>query len=106
MANGFFGIGIDHPKFYANVGSTLRAAYCYGASFVSMSGIDKNALRHGTNTTKTHLKTPVFMTEDLLENRPFDTQVVVVDLVDGAVPLQTFDHPSRAIFSPRFRRHA
>lgn len=95
---GFCGIGLFRPKTPENVGGALRAAQAYGAAFVSIEGARNDALRHGTNTGKAHRHVPVYMVDDLIAHRPHDTQLVVVDLIEGAEPLPTFRHPERALY--------
>lgn len=78
--------------------ASLRAAHCYGVAFVAMTGARGTAIRHCTNTTQSQRHIPVFTPPDLFDVRPFDVQVVVVDLVDGAVSLPDFRHPERAMY--------
>lgn len=102
MATGFSAVGLFRPKTPANVGSALRAVDIYGAAFMAIEGERNKMIRHGTNTTKTERRVPVFFVEHLEDVRPFDCQVVVVELIDGAKPLPDFKHPDRAfyIFGP------
>ena len=95
---GYSAIGLFKPKSKANVGSTLRAAHVYGASMVVIEGARGDALRHGSNTPSTQRHTPVLTPENLLDVRPFDCQLVVVDLIEGATPLPDFEHPDRAMY--------
>lgn len=99
---GFSCIGLYKPKTPENVGGVLRAAHCYGVSSVVLEGARTRDIRHGTNTTATQCHTPVYSVDDMLDVVPFDTQIVVVDLIDGAVSLPSFQHPQRAfyIFGP------
>ena len=98
MNRGYSAIGLYKPKTDANVGSALRAAKIYGCSMVSIEGARNSALKHGTNTISAHKHMPVFTPDSLLDVRPFDCQLVVVDLIDGAEPLPTFKHPERAMY--------
>ncbi len=41
---------------------------------------------------------PVFTVADVLDYVPFGTDVVAVDLLDGATPLPAFKHPHRALY--------
>lgn len=95
---GYFGIGLVRPKTPENVGGVLRGAFCYGAAFVAIEGARHGAVRHGTNTPRTDRHLPVLMPEDVFDVRPFDSEVVVVDLVDGATPLHRFQHPRSALY--------
>lgn len=100
-ARGFAAIGLCNPKSPENVGAVLRAAHCYGAAQVSISGARghrTDAIRHRLNTPRAERHLPVYRVDDVLEHIPFDTQVVAVDLIDGAAPLPTFVHPERALY--------
>lgn len=98
MKRGFSAIGLFRPKDAANVGGVLRAASIYGAAFVALDGPRSSAIRHGTDTTSAFKHKPVFVVDDLIATRPFDCQIVVVDLIPGAVPLPDFIHPERAMY--------
>lgn len=95
---GFASIGLYKPKTGENVGAVMRAAHCYRVAQVNIEGARNGALRHPTNTPMAHRHTPTFLVDDLLDYIPFDTQVVVIDLIPGAVPLPTFVHPERAVY--------
>lgn len=98
---GFAGIGLDHPKTGTNVGGASRAAGCYGAAFLAVSG-ERCAIRGSTDTQKAYRHIPVFRVEDLRLALPFDCVPVAVDLIEGATPLHEYQHPERAfyIFGP------
>jgi tRNA(Leu) C34 or U34 (ribose-2'-O)-methylase TrmL len=99
MSRGFACIALDNPKTMENVGGVLRAAACYGVAQVIMSGTRlRKGIRHGTNTSRAERHMPVLRLDDVLGAVPFDTQVVAVDLIDGAIPLPSFCHPERALY--------
>lgn len=98
MKRGFSAVGLYKPKTKANVGAVLRAADIYGVSMVAVEGARNDAMNAGTNVTKAQRRIPTFMPDDLLDVRPFDCQLVVVDLIPGAVPLPEFEHPDRAMY--------
>jgi tRNA(Leu) C34 or U34 (ribose-2'-O)-methylase TrmL len=100
-ARGFVAIGVVSPKCDANVGGVLRAASCYGADLVVLSGARYRA--QSTDTTKAWRHMPVIHNvSDLFSAAPFGAIPVAVDLVEGACPLPSFRHPERAfyIFGP------
>lgn len=100
-ARGFSAIAITAPKCDANVGGALRAAACYGADLVVLSGHRYRA--QATDTTKAWRHIPVIHNvADVFDAIPFDTVPIAVDLVDGAKDLPSFVHPERAfyIFGP------
>lgn len=100
---GFAAIGLHRPKEKANVGAVIRAAQCYGAASVAISGdrIDNRWIKSPTNTTAGHRHIPVLRGE-LRSLVPYGAVPVAVDLVDGAESLIDFDHPHSAfyIFGP------
>lgn len=88
---GFAAIGLDNPKFDANFGGVMRAAGCYGAAMVAISG---GRMRHvATDTGKMWRSVPVIETEDLHSVIPFDCVTVAVDLIPGARSLVGYAHP-------------
>lgn len=94
---GYSVVGLHHPKNPANVGGALRAAYCYGAKSVMVSG-NRKGIRHAADTTKIWRHDPVFCVDDLGSVIPFDCVPVAIDLVAGAVPLPEYRHPIRAFY--------
>ncbi len=95
MTRGFAAIGLYSPKDGANVGGAFRAASCYGADLIVL---DKPRwIRHATNTTKAHLHIPT-QVGPVLELRPFNCPMVVIEIVDGATDIREFHHPERAFY--------
>ena len=105
MANnrGFAAIGLHRPKTGHNLGGVLRAAQCYGAASISVSGerINSRFIKHASNTTQAQRHLPVFRGE-LRDLIPYGAVPVAVDLVEGAESLPDFIHPHSAfyIFGP------
>jgi tRNA(Leu) C34 or U34 (ribose-2'-O)-methylase TrmL len=95
---GFAGIGLFRPKDDANVGGALRAAHCYGASLVVIAGARGRAIKSAANTTQAHRHVPTIVTDDVFCALPYSTEVVCVDLIEGAQPLPDFNHPERALY--------
>lgn len=97
MSRGFTSIGLVRPKHHTNVGSVLRAAYCYDVAMVAIQG-DRTGVRSHVDTMKAWRHIPVLRCDDLHGLIPFDTVPVAIDLVDGAVDLPAFQHPQRAFY--------
>jgi len=99
---GYAAIGLHRPKDAANIGGVLRAAFCFDAAVVVIaadrSRLANDGIRHSTNTPKAERNIPVIRTDDLRASIPYDCIPVAVDLVDGAVPLHSFQHPQRAFY--------
>lgn len=99
MTRGYAAIGLHNPKTPANVGSVLRAAMCYDAACIAISGerIDGRKIKSSTNTTATQRHIPV-LRGDLHDLIPYGAIPVAVDLVDGAESLPDFTHPESAFY--------
>lgn len=100
---GFASIGLHRPKDPHNIGGVMRAASCYGASAICVSGerLGSRQIQSAANTTQTQRHIPVFRGE-LRDLIPYGAVPVAVDLVDDAESLVDFRHPHSAfyIFGP------
>lgn len=95
---GYAAIGLHHARIGYNVGGALRAATCYGASLVAVSGGRNQDIRHHSDTLATHVRIPVLTVDDLRSVIPYDCVPVAVDLLEGAVDLPAYQHPARAFY--------
>lgn len=97
-------IGLVRPKDPANIGGVLRAGHCYGASALIIEGCRsrKHVNNQAADTPKAIRRIPTLLLDDLFAGHPVGTVPVAVDLVDDAVSLVDFIHPTRAfyIFGP------
>lgn len=94
---GFAAIGLMRPKDKANVGSVLRAAFCYDVAMVAIQG-DRTPVRSHVDTPVAWKHIPVLRGEDLRALIPYDAVPIAVDLVEDAVELPAFQHPQRAFY--------
>lgn len=97
---GYAAIGLYNAKKELNVGGAMRAAACYGASLIVVTG---NRLRkYSSDTTKTYRHTPLIETDNLLTCAPYDCIPVAVELTKDAKLINNYVHPERAyyIFGP------
>lgn len=93
---GYAAIGLYHPKTASNVGSVLRAAGCYDAAMVAMTGPRfKKAV---TDTMSQWRHRPLIQIDDLRHIIPYNCVPVAVDLIPGAQPLTGYTHPERAFY--------
>lgn len=97
MSRGYASIGLVRPKNRGNVGSVLRAAFCYNAAMVAIQG-DRTKITESTDTQHAWKHIPVLRGNDLRDFIPYDAIPVAVDLVDDAVSLPAFQHPQRAFY--------
>lgn len=100
MTRGYFAIGLTQPKCRENVGGVLRAAACYDAAFVAVTGCRFE--KASTDTTKAWRHMPVLRPNALLDLSPYNCQSIAIEICDQAVSLVDFVHPERAyyIFGP------
>jgi len=89
-------IGLDNPKTSINVGHVLRAASVFGVRLVAVSG--KRYRPSPTDTPRAFRYIPLLHTEDLHQVIPFGCVPVAVELISGAVPLPSYQHPPRAFY--------
>lgn len=93
---GFASIGLFQPKDHRNVGSVMRAAGCYDAAMVVVSGTRYR--RSVTDTQKAYRHIPLVECDDLRGMVPFGAVPVAVDLVESARSLTDYTHPSSAFY--------
>lgn len=96
-------IGLINPKSATNVASILRAAGCYGVSSVFYTGQRFGyAQRFNADTQNMRSVIPTIGVDDLMEVKPKGAKTVVIELVEGAIPLPRLVHPENAfyIFGP------
>jgi tRNA(Leu) C34 or U34 (ribose-2'-O)-methylase TrmL len=96
---GIAAIGLFHPQDNANIGSVLRAVFCYRADLIVIEGKKYHPI--GTDTMKTFRHVPLIHS-DLKNAAPYACIPIAVELIDGAQPINNFIHPRSAyyIFGP------
>lgn len=97
---GYFGIGVDRISKAMNMGSLLRSAHAFGASFfftISPQLRERDLRRSDTSEAIDQL--PVYQFDGIAElELPRRCQLVGVELTDDAVELPTFYHPPAAAY--------
>jgi len=107
---GFAAIALYNPINPLNVGSVLRACYCYDVKLIALGGSQPQRymnskrgklVRGSTDTTSAYKNIPLIM-GDLRNLVPYDCVPVAVDILPGARSLPDYTHPDRAfyIFGP------
>lgn len=92
-------IGLVNPKTPTNMGSIMRAAGCYQVEGVRYTGERfSDAVKYHTDTKAIFGKIPLQYVDSLLEGLPATTQIVCVELVEGACLLPEFVHPEQALY--------
>lgn len=92
-------IGLNNPKSPVNVGLVMRAAGCFEVDTVFYTGerYDR-AAPFNTDTQNAGLSIPLTWVPSLPGDVADTTRVVCVELVEGAIPLPTFQHPDNALY--------
>lgn len=92
-------VGLTNPKSPSNVGSVMRAAGCYQVGQVFYSGQRyARAAKFNTDTKSITDKIPLSQIDDLSTLKSDHQKLVVVELVEGAIPLPEFEHPENAVY--------
>ncbi len=95
-------IALINPKDVTNVGSALRAIGCYQADGLFYTGNRyETARRYRTDTNAAHETTHVehvAAIPEAIAKLPESTQVIAVELVEGATALPDFEHPQDALY--------
>lgn len=96
---GYFGIGVYHSKHEVNIGTLMRSATCFGASFVFTIGRRYQPRSSDTTGTIHNLPCYNYLTiDDLLDHLPLGCRIVGVELAEGAREVGRYSHPHRAIY--------
>ncbi|MDF1813860.1 MAG: RNA methyltransferase [Verrucomicrobiales bacterium] len=98
-SDGYFGIGIFHSAEEQNIGTLWRSAYILGASFIFTIG--RKYRKQSSDVTKAWSRIPLYYYEDFDEFKksiPYSSAIVAVEMTDTAVPLESFEHPKRAVY--------
>jgi tRNA G18 (ribose-2'-O)-methylase SpoU len=97
---GYFGIGVERISKTLNVGSIMRSAHAFGASFVFTVGASYGTREGGkVDTSKAPEHLPLYEFADVASLRlPRGCQLVGVELIDDAVDLPSFRHPKQCAY--------
>lgn len=97
---GYFAIGIYNPKYYCNVGTLWRTAAIFGANFIFTVGEGRYKAEKA-DVTKAHQNIPLFSFDNIQQLKSIlhqNCDLIIVELVEKAVPLSEFNHPERAVY--------
>ncbi len=100
MARGYFGIGVEGISKPGNMGSLLRTAHAFGASFTfAVTPFLDTREMHLVDTSGSENSIPFYTYPDVASLvLPADCCLVGVELLDEAVDLPSFRHPTRAAY--------
>lgn len=92
-------ICLTNPKSPTNVGGVMRAVGCFGADQVYYSGNRYDiAKKFHTDTQNISAAIGLTHVDDFYTEKPKDTPLVCIELVEGAIPLNEFVHPEKAFY--------
>ena len=98
-ARGYFAIGAERTSKALNLGNLMRSAHGFGASFTFTIGATYQALEAVADTSKGRDHLPHYSWDSPDEMAlPEGCQLVGIELLDDAVDLPSFRHPSRAAY--------
>lgn len=100
---GYFGIGAEGISKPVNLGTLMRTAHAFGASFLFLVGAYWRLREAISDTSKAEFSLPLFEFPDVRSlTLPRRCRLVGVELVDEAIPLPSFRHPLHAgyVFGP------
>jgi len=97
---GYFGIGVEGISKPMNLGSLLRSAHAFGASFAFTIGAAFDAKATAlADTSEAVGSLPFHPWRDLAAmDLPQGCRLVGIELVEEAIELPSFTHPSRAAY--------
>ena len=97
---GYFAIGVEGISKAMNVGSLMRTAHAFGASFVFTIAANYERGEGGrSDTSDAPGHVPFYSFPDIPSMvLPEDCTLVGVELTDDAIELPSFRHPSRAAY--------
>lgn len=97
---GYFGIGVENISKEQNIGTIIRSAHSFGASFfftidpaVDVEGF----LKSDTSAALDHI--PYYQYDKPADmDLPQDCTLIGVEFVEESIPLPSFRHPTRAAY--------
>ncbi len=100
VARGYFAVGVEGISKPGNLGNLLRSAHAFGASFAFAvtPSLDTREM-HLVDTSDSESSLPFYTYPDIASLvLPRDCCLVGVELLDEAVDLPSFRHPTRAAY--------
>lgn len=97
---GYFGIGVEGISKQMNMGSLMRTAHAFGASFLFTIGINYEPGEGGRSDTSDAPQAVPLYAFDTVEalRLPDGCELVGIELLEGATDLPSFRHPRRAAY--------
>lgn len=96
---GYFALGVEGADKPVNLGNLMRTAHAFGASFSFTVGVRHPVTNARSDTSRSIQQVPTYhwpTVDDM--DLPHGCQLVGVEILDGAIELPSFRHPSRAAY--------
>lgn len=99
MQRGYFAVGAEAISKPMNLGTLVRTAHAFGASFVFMIDAAWNVAEAKSDTTRAEAQLPLYAYPAVADLQlPRSCRLVGVELVDEAIDLPSFRHPRSAAY--------
>lgn len=96
---GYFALGVEGADKPVNLGNLMRTAHAFGASFSFTVGVRHPVTNARSDTSRSVRQVPTYHWPTVDEMAlPHGCQLVGVEILDDAVDLPSFRHPSRAAY--------
>jgi tRNA G18 (ribose-2'-O)-methylase SpoU len=98
LSQGFFSIGVYHPKTEHNIGTLWRSAWQLGAHEIFVIA-PRFPEKQSSDTVSAWRNIPLRVydsVESLRQNLPYSTQLIAVE--QGGMDVGEFQHPARACY--------
>ncbi|MEL6287936.1 MAG: RNA methyltransferase [Pseudomonadota bacterium] len=96
---GYFAIGAEKISKQLNVGNLVRSAHGFGASFFFTVGAAYDEVEARADTSRAELHLPIYQWSDPdAVALPAGCALVGIELIDEAVDLPSFRHPTAAAY--------
>lgn len=103
LGRGYFGVGAEGISKPANLGTLMRTAHAFGASFLFLVDAYWRVREAVSDTSRAELSLPLFEVHAAGDLQlPERCRLIGVELTDQAIPLPSFRHPLHAayVFGP------
>ena len=98
-SRGYFGIGAERTSKALNLGNLMRSGHGFGTSFTFTIGATYRANEARSDTSKGREHVPHFNWDSISDMQlPQHCRLVGIELVEDAIDLPSFRHPTRAAY--------
>lgn len=99
MSANYFGVGIYHPKYDVNIGTLMRSAVSFGASFIYTIG--RKYKRQASDTCNSVNLIPYYhhvSFDDFKHALPDGCRIVAIEITENAIPLNKYWHKEKSCY--------